>query len=229
MKAVTGAILAMLAFALVPTARADTPPPDYAAIIAAPDRTDADRKNDARREAVKLLAFTGVLPGWKVIDMAAGAGYSTELMARGAAPGGTVYAQNPPDLRPNAGKADFAERMKRSGAMKDVVSGTSGPSTTLRAAGREQSRSHHLLLRLSRHDLYPGGPGQDESRHVRCAEAGRLSRRRRLCCLAPAPPSPPARPSTAWMKTSRSGRSRPRASSSSMNEGMFLRNSEGSA
>ncbi len=84
MRAAASAILGMLAFALVATARADAPPPDYAAIIAAPDRTDADRKNDARREAVKLLAFTGVLPGWKVIDMAAGAGYSTELMARGA-------------------------------------------------------------------------------------------------------------------------------------------------
>jgi len=119
MRAATGAILGMLAFALVATARADTPPPDYAAIIAAPDRTDADRKNDARREAVKLLAFTGVLPGWTVIDMAAGAGYSTELMARGAAPGGIVYAQNPPDMRPNA-KADMAERMKHP-AMKDVV------------------------------------------------------------------------------------------------------------
>ena len=111
MRAATGAILGMLAVALVATARADTPPPDYAAIIAAPDRTDADRKKDARREAVKLLAFTGVLPGWKVIDMAAGAGYSTELMSRGAAPDGIVYAQNPPDMRP-AAKTDMDERMK---------------------------------------------------------------------------------------------------------------------
>jgi predicted methyltransferase len=68
---------------------------------------------------VKLLAFTGVRPGWRVVDMAAGAGYSTELMARGAAPGGTVYAQNPPDLRPQA-KDAFAARLQRP-AMKDVV------------------------------------------------------------------------------------------------------------
>ena len=38
------------------------PPPDYAALLAAPDRTDADRKNDGRRQAAKLLAFTGVRP-----------------------------------------------------------------------------------------------------------------------------------------------------------------------
>jgi len=120
MKAAARAILGAIAVALLATvARADTPPPDYAAIIAAPDRTDADRKNGERRAAVKQLAFTGVQPGWTVIDMAAGAGYSTELMARGAAPGGTVYAQNPPDLRPQA-KDAFAARLQRP-AMKDVV------------------------------------------------------------------------------------------------------------
>ena len=114
-----GALLGAIVFALSVTVHAETPSPDYAAIIAAPDRTDADRQNDQRREAVKLLAFTGVRPGWKVIDMAAGAGYSTELMARGAAPGGIVYAQNPPDMRPNA-KEGMAARLLRP-AMKDVV------------------------------------------------------------------------------------------------------------
>jgi predicted methyltransferase len=99
-----------------------SPPPDYAAIIAAPDRTDADRKNDDRREPVKLLAFTGVRPGWKVLDMGAGAGYSTEIMARGASPNGTVYAQNPPDLFPLA-KSGFAGRMQHP-AMKNVIEET---------------------------------------------------------------------------------------------------------
>jgi predicted methyltransferase len=67
---------------------------DYPSLLAAPDRTDADRQNDKKREAVKLLTFIGVKPGWRVLDMAAGAGYSTELMARAVAPGGKVYAQN---------------------------------------------------------------------------------------------------------------------------------------
>lgn len=68
--------------------------PDYAAIVAAPDRSDADRQTDARRKPVELLAFTGARPGMKVLDVGAGAGYSTELMARAVAPGGTVYAQD---------------------------------------------------------------------------------------------------------------------------------------
>jgi predicted methyltransferase len=93
--------------------------PDYAAIIAAPDRSDADREADKRRDPMKLLVFTGVRPGMKVLDMGAGGGYSTELMARAVAPGGTVYGQNPADLfaRP---KERFEARMKTP-AMKDVV------------------------------------------------------------------------------------------------------------
>src|ERR1700722_14626246 len=95
------------------------PPPDYGALLAAPDRTDADRKNDDRRQAQKLLAFTGVRPGWKVLDMGADAGYSTELMARAVAPGGTVYGQNPPDAPPRVMDA-FLARMQRP-VMKNVV------------------------------------------------------------------------------------------------------------
>ena len=69
---------------------------DYQAIIAAPDRSDADRQTDQRRDPVKLLAFTGARAGMRVLDMGAGAGYSTELLARVVGPSGAVYAQNWP-------------------------------------------------------------------------------------------------------------------------------------
>ena len=71
---------------------------DYAAIIASPDRTDADRQTDKRRNPVELLSFTGVKSGWTVLDMGADAGYSTELMARSVVPGGKVYGQNDTDF-----------------------------------------------------------------------------------------------------------------------------------
>ena len=66
------------------------PAVDYAAIIAAPDRSAADRATDVRRKAVQLLAFTGARPGMKVLDLATGGGYSTELMARAVGPTGVV-------------------------------------------------------------------------------------------------------------------------------------------
>ena len=64
---------------------------DYAAIVAAPDRADSDRQTDKRRDPVKLLSFTGVKTGMTVLDMGAGGGYSTELMARAVGPSGKVY------------------------------------------------------------------------------------------------------------------------------------------
>ena len=67
---------------------------DYDAIVAAPDRSDADRQTDQRRNPAKMLAFTGVRSGMKVLDINAGAGYSTELLARAVGPTGKVYAQD---------------------------------------------------------------------------------------------------------------------------------------
>jgi predicted methyltransferase len=117
--AVAFAIVAAAATGLfLQSARAQTTP-DYAALMAAPDRSDADRQADKRRDPLPFLAFAGARPGMKVIDMAAGGGYSTELMARSVAPSGTVYAQNPPDLGDKP-KATFEARQKTP-AFKDVV------------------------------------------------------------------------------------------------------------
>ncbi len=52
----------------------DTKAPDYAAIVASPDRSDADRQTDQRRAPAKMLAFAGAKPGMKVLDLEAGAG-----------------------------------------------------------------------------------------------------------------------------------------------------------
>ena len=94
--------------------------PNYSAIIAAPDRTDADLQTDKRRDPGKLLAFAGVRPGMKVLDMGAGGGYSTELVARAVAPTGVVYGQNPADLGERA-KTRFEARLKTP-AGKNIVS-----------------------------------------------------------------------------------------------------------
>jgi predicted methyltransferase len=95
------------------------PAPDYAALLATPDRSDADRQADKRRDPLPFLAFADVRPGMKVLDMGAGGGYSTELIARAVAPSGIVFGQNPPDL-PEKPKATFDARLKTP-AMKDVV------------------------------------------------------------------------------------------------------------
>jgi predicted methyltransferase len=93
--------------------------PDYAALIAAPDRSDADREADKRRDPLPLLKFAGPAPGMKVLDMGAGGGYSTELMARAVAPNGKVYGQFPADGFQKA-IDNFNARLKTS-AMSDAA------------------------------------------------------------------------------------------------------------
>jgi predicted methyltransferase len=92
---------------------------DYQAVIAAPDRSEADRQTDQRRDPAKLLAFTGARTGMKVLDMGAGAGYSTELLARTVGPTGAVYAQNSVEIFERV-KDRFNARAQ-SPAMKNVV------------------------------------------------------------------------------------------------------------
>jgi predicted methyltransferase len=114
------AAISMFAIAGATSAAAqDAKAPDYEAIIASPDRSDADRQTDVRRQPAKILAFTGVKPGMKVLDMGAGGGYSTELMARAVGPSGAVYAQESALVMERV-KDRFAVRAQ-SPAMKNVV------------------------------------------------------------------------------------------------------------
>jgi predicted methyltransferase len=97
----------------------DAKAPDYEAIIASADRSDADRLTDQRRQPAKMLLFTGVKSGMKVLDMGAGSGYSTELMARAVGPDGVVYAQESAAVMERL-KDKFDVRAQKP-AMKNVV------------------------------------------------------------------------------------------------------------
>jgi len=67
-------------------------------VVAAPDRSDADRSNDLRRKPELLLGFLGLQGGMQVLDVSTGGGYTTELLARAVGPGGKVYAQARPPV-----------------------------------------------------------------------------------------------------------------------------------
>lgn len=91
---------------------------DYRAIVASSDRTEADRDNDKKRKPVELLEFIAPKTGWRVLDLAAGAGYSTELLARAVAPDGRVLAQH------TKASEKFSERKKLPAManVEDVIS-----------------------------------------------------------------------------------------------------------
>src|SRR6266446_4508579 len=86
-------LLTLSAIAATPAAVSQTAP-DYAAIVAAPERSDADRKLDANRASAQWLAFIGAKTGMKILDIFAVYGWKAELLARAVAPAGKVYAQN---------------------------------------------------------------------------------------------------------------------------------------
>ena len=111
---------ALLAIFATPAAAQDGKTPDYAAIVAAPDRAEADRQADARRKPAELLAFTEVKTGMKVLDMETSAGYSAELLARAVGPTGAVYAQDSAAVIERFVKDKFDIRAKKP-VMKNVV------------------------------------------------------------------------------------------------------------
>jgi len=64
------------------------------AALAAPGRPAADREQDAWRKPAESLAFFGVQPGMTALDLFAGAGYYTELLAAAVGPTGRVVLHN---------------------------------------------------------------------------------------------------------------------------------------
>jgi predicted methyltransferase len=100
------ALLAAAAFMLIGTgtAHAQSEPPQaepaqlateqtqYQAVIDSPLRSDADRRNDARRKPAEFLAFAQVAPGMKALDFGSSGGATAVLLAVAVTPGGEVWA-----------------------------------------------------------------------------------------------------------------------------------------
>ncbi len=67
----------------------------YRQAVASPIRTDDDRSADAKRKSLAFLQFTRVRPGMQVLDVSAGGGYTTQLLALVVGSRGKVWAQGP--------------------------------------------------------------------------------------------------------------------------------------
>ena len=121
-----------LLLAMLPLAAA-TPrlPANIAAAAADPARA-IDAAEDARRHGPEILAFAGVRPGWKVIDLVPGGGYWSRLFARAIGPAGHVYGVTPAPMA-----AHHAEVVTAYAALAGTypnLSSDTQPATELRAA-----------------------------------------------------------------------------------------------
>lgn len=73
-------------------------PGSVAGALADSRRSDADRAQDADRKPAEMVAFAGIKPGMKVVDLIPGAGYFTRIFAAAVGDKGYVYAYQPSNL-----------------------------------------------------------------------------------------------------------------------------------
>jgi predicted methyltransferase len=130
--------LMSLAFlTLAACATPSTPPvslqPSADTILAAALRSADDRGKDARRKAAESLAFMAVRSGSTILDMEAGSGYWSEILARATGPSGSVTMQNPPAFEGRLGSlidarlsANGLANMRKSFTNFDALAATTG-------------------------------------------------------------------------------------------------------
>ncbi|MFI4964042.1 MAG: class I SAM-dependent methyltransferase [Caulobacterales bacterium] len=90
MKSLLVAACMTLSLGAVAAVAAPGVPANIAAAVADKGR-DADRDADPRRHPAELIAFSGVKPGDKVVDLIPGSGYFTRIFSKVVGPKGHVY------------------------------------------------------------------------------------------------------------------------------------------
>ncbi len=83
------------------------------ALVDDPSRSNADREADRRRKPVPMLAFLGVFEGMSVADIGAGAGYTTELLARAVGSTGRVLGHNTPFVLDRFAEGPWSQRLTK--------------------------------------------------------------------------------------------------------------------
>ena len=112
-----------------------------------------DKALDSKRKPEQVLAFFGVKSGQKVIDVSAGTGYYSELLAAAVGPTGMVYAQNGKRMAMNK---DAMQALHDRVARMPNIKLTDAPENDLGMDGQLD----FALLSLHLHDVYNFG-GKD--------------------------------------------------------------------
>ena len=134
---------ATISFGLLAGCATTLSPDRAAAIVASPDRSAADRANDARRKPAELLTFIGVRPGMVALDVSAGRGYTTDLIARAVGPAGRVYAQTAPR---DAGRAQPAQSEGMAAPAPAAAPAAAAPPPALAERARNPATSNIVPL-----------------------------------------------------------------------------------
>lgn len=152
MKACVHILAAVIVVGLTGSLPAFADDNQIAAAIANDHRSDADRKRDAQSKPEVILGLLDLETGDAVIDMFAGGGYFSDLMATVVGPQGTVILQN------NYGFAKWVDKYLQERYIDNEVP----PITVLRSEVEdlmlEPASLDAALMSMCYHDLYYYNP-----------------------------------------------------------------------
>ncbi|MET0274196.1 MAG: class I SAM-dependent methyltransferase [Phenylobacterium sp.] len=103
-------VLVALSLGFAGAAAAQSVPASITTALADPARPAAESARDAARKPGELLAYAGVKPGDKVVDLIMGGGYFTRILAAAVGPNGHVTAYQPAEFI--AFRAAYGEEQK---------------------------------------------------------------------------------------------------------------------
>jgi predicted methyltransferase len=123
--------------------------PDYAAVLAHPERPAAERELDGARKPAEVLSFYGVKSGDKVADIWAGRGYYTAILSQVVGREGLVYSANP------TARQEINDRWKKPEYAN--VRTVDGPVAKI--ALPQDASLDFVIIHLNYHDVVPDDRG----------------------------------------------------------------------
>jgi predicted methyltransferase len=93
----------------------DRTPAHLTLALAAPTRADEERDRDPWRKPDRVLAFWGLEPGDRVVDLMAGRGFYTEILAHAVGKSGRVWAHNSPFVMNRFASEPLCRRLGKPG------------------------------------------------------------------------------------------------------------------
>jgi predicted methyltransferase len=128
-------------------ALAAKPAADVAAAVSSPGRPADDVKLDESRKPVEILRFMGLKKGDMALDLFAGSGYYTEIIAKAVGPKGGVLAWEPANFLNDKARTSWAElkgRAPNSGMYATPSTAFSAPANAF----------DFVMFHLNYHDTY---------------------------------------------------------------------------
>src|SRR5207253_727681 len=145
-----GSLVALLLVTSAPAPAAKLParaPADAATAVASTDRPADEVKLDESRKPVEILRFMGLKKGDMALDLFAGSGYYTEIMAKAVGPKGGVLAWEPANFLNDKARKSWGElkgRAPNSGMYATPATAFSAPANAF----------DFVMFHLNYHDTY---------------------------------------------------------------------------